>query len=357
MNYIEFVGRTAEDAVRQACKELQTSKEKLKYDVISFGSTGIFGLVGSKKAKIRVHSLDSYPKRTEKQSSRINEKNDTDKTLDNRSSKIDEPSHVEEQKNRSARTEDESSRSSPSDEKFNRSSQSGDQFNRSSRSDEEAPYRSSRSSSRSEEAPYRSSSRFEKSNRPSRSDNDRPYRDTDPDISTESEDIDIGDPNDPLLSDEFVQKGYEALKKLVESITDDVTVSCGARDNQVFFHVQGGNTAVLIGKHGQTLEAMQFLIDKIINKNRFKQKVRIRIDIEGYLRVREENLKNMALRYGEKVIKTKRPETIGPMNAHDRRIVHLTLKSENRLKTQSIGSGYYRKLVIFPYRGRTHADE
>jgi spoIIIJ-associated protein len=274
MKYLEFDGKTAEDAVQKACKELNISKEKLKYDVISFGSTGIFGLVGTKKAKIRVYSFDSYPKKSKEDPPEIKERKDTKYRKKDRKKEYD-----------SSTDDDDHSKADTNDQ---------------SKADTEDQY----------------------------------------------------DPDDPMLSDEYVQKGFDVLKKIVESITDDATVSCFARQGQIFFHIKGGNSAVLIGKHGQSLEAMQFLIDKIINKKRFKQKVRVRIDIEGYLRIREENLTKLALRLGEKVKRSKKPETVSPMNAHDRRIIHLALKNDSRLKTQSIGSGYYRKLVIFPHRHR-----
>jgi spoIIIJ-associated protein len=269
MNYIEFVGRTADEAVKQASKELGVAKDKLKYDVISYGSTGIFGLVGSKKAKIRVHSLDSYSERKEK---RTEEKATDEDKKDN--------------------IEDIRPSGSPVSEK----------------------------------------------------------------TTLEKEPDESDDADDPILSDEYVQKGYNVLKRIVDAITEDAKVTPSARRGQIFFHIQGGNTAVLIGKHGQSLEAMQFLIDKVVNKTRFKQKLRVRIDVEGYLRIKEENLTKLALRLADKVKKSKRPETVSPMNAHDRRIIHLALKNDSSLKTQSIGSGYYRKLVIFPYRGRKSDD-
>jgi spoIIIJ-associated protein len=292
MKYIEFVGKNADDAVRQASRELGISKDKLKYDVVSYGSTGIFGLVGSKKAKIRVHSLDSYPKTKVKQAEdrTIDEEKDEEKKeMDEApkpSQEIEEPEHTE----------------------------------------------------------------LEEKPKPVEIDEDDGVRvDGDKAVSV---DEDEGDTDDPLLSDEYVQKGYSVLKRIVDAITEDAKVTLSARRGQIYFHIQGGNTAVLIGKHGQSLDAMQFLIDKIVNKTRFKQKVRIRIDIEGYLRIREENLTKLALRLADKVKKTQRSETVSPMNAHDRRIIHLALKDDSTLKTQSIGSGYYRKLVIFPYRGR-----
>jgi len=295
MNYIEFVGKNADDAVRQASRELGVAKDKLKYDVISYGSSGIFGLVGSKKAKIRVHSLDSYPKRKEKKTD--------DKTIDEENKKLPDVTKPSPEKEISRRPE------------------------------------------------------VKEEQKPEDNEAEEGDIDVKGESEGESEGEEKGDPDDSLLSDGYVQKGYNVLKRIVDAITEDATVTSSVQRGQIYFHIQGGNTAVLIGKHGQALDAMQFLIDRIVNKARSKQKVRIRIDIEGYLRIREENLTKLAHRLAEKVKKTKRPETVSPMNAHDRRIIHLALKNDSTLKTQSMGSGYYRKLVIFPYRGRNYDDE
>lgn len=72
------------------------------------------------------------------------------------------------------------------------------------------------------------------------------------------------------------------------------------------------------------------------------------VDVEGYLEKRKINLQQMASRMAEKAKKIRKPVTIGQMNAHDRRIVHIHLKDEDGVRTQSIGDGYYRKLMIFP---------
>ena len=85
----------------------------------------------------------------------------------------------------------------------------------------------------------------------------------------------------------------------------------------------------------------------MINK-KSTNRVRVLVDVEGYLEKRKNNLKQMASRMGEKAKRTKKPVTIGQMNAHDRRIVHIHLKDEKGIRTQSIGDGYYRKLMIFP---------
>ena len=85
----------------------------------------------------------------------------------------------------------------------------------------------------------------------------------------------------------------------------------------------------------------------MINKKSTKR-IRVLVDVGGYLDKRKNNLQQMATRMAEKAKRIKKPVTIGQMNAHDRRIVHIYLKDDRSVRTQSIGDGYYRKLMIFP---------
>jgi spoIIIJ-associated protein len=85
----------------------------------------------------------------------------------------------------------------------------------------------------------------------------------------------------------------------------------------------------------------------MINK-KSTNRIRVLVDVEGYLDKRKNNLQQIASRMAEKAKRTKKPVTIGQMNSHDRRIVHIHLKDESGVRTQSIGEGYYRKLMIFP---------
>ncbi|CAN2040027.1 spoIIIJ-associated protein [Candidatus Magnetomoraceae bacterium gMMP-15] len=265
MPYIEFDGKTADNAVQKACNELNLKKERLEYDVISYGSTGIFGLVGTKKARIRV----SVPDNEEKQ---------------NYNSK----------------------------KPFFQKDQNDD---------------------------FISDSFLKKRNtfqaRDSYEENEQP-----------SETI-----------DELAEQGFEALKKIINAITTDAVVTKDMKNEKIIFNVKGGNAAILIGKRGQTLEAMQYLVDKVVNKKRYRNKIRVRVDVEGYLEAREESLTKLAVRLGEKVKRSGRPTTLNPMNAHDRRIIHIALKNDIRLRTQSMGTGYYRKLVIFPQRRNARVNE
>ncbi len=143
---------------------------------------------------------------------------------------------------------------------------------------------------------------------------------------------------------------------MVDLITEDAHVEAITEENKLTLQISGGNTGILIGRKGQTLDAMQFLADKIINRES-EARVRVKVDIEGYMETRKANLKHLALKMAEKAKKTGRPATINQMSAQDRRIVHLALKEDDQVRTQSMGDGYYRRLVIFPkkrnaYKGK-----
>jgi spoIIIJ-associated protein len=144
-----------------------------------------------------------------------------------------------------------------------------------------------------------------------------------------------------------VHTGVESLQKVVDHITDGATVIPVHEKDKLIFNVSGGDSGVLIGKRGQTLEAIQYLLEKMVNKNS-ANRVRVLVDVEGYLEKRKNSLQAMASRLAEKARRTRKPVAMGQMNAHDRRIVHIQLKDEHGVRSQSIGDGYYRKLMILP---------
>ncbi len=143
----------------------------------------------------------------------------------------------------------------------------------------------------------------------------------------------------------------EVLQKLVSWLSEQAVVEVKEeKEERILLEIHGDKTGLLIGKRGQTLDALQFLVNKMVNRTGGAAK-RIDVDMEQYRRRREEALRNMAVRLGQKVKKKKKPITIEAMNAHDRRIVHLTLKNDRALETKSVGKGEMRKLVIHPVDG------
>ncbi|MDP3038760.1 MAG: RNA-binding cell elongation regulator Jag/EloR, partial [Deltaproteobacteria bacterium] len=116
---------------------------------------------------------------------------------------------------------------------------------------------------------------------------------------------------------------------------------------RVLLSIKSDGSGLLIGRKGETLDALEYLINKIVHKGA-EDKKRIVLDTENYRSRREESLVNLAHRLADKAKKLGRPVTISPMNAHDRRIIHLALQDDKTLRTRSTGTGLYRKVMISP---------
>jgi spoIIIJ-associated protein len=231
----EFEGKTKEEAISKASDALGVSEDQLDVEVLSYGSTGIFGLVGVKKAKIKVTLVDS--------------------------------------------PEAEIKAALP-----------------------ETPEAEIKEQRPSAEAP-----------------------------------------------EAVAELAKGALEQIISFIVDGATVSVQTKADRIRLKVKGGNSALLIGKHGRTLDALQYIVHRIVHKQQ-KTRVRVTVDVEGYRDRRKDSLTQLALRLGEKVKRSGKPATISPMNAYDRRIIHVALKDHTGVRTQSSGTGSLRKLVIYPQR-------
>ena len=281
----DFSGKDIEVAIKNACTKLTLSKNELKYDVISEGASGIFGIVGRKDAKIRVILPE------------VDDDANAQAELEGIMSIVDEAFGEE-------------TRLEKPQKKISRTIEKRDPVEMEKRKPVEKR---------------------------------EPVEEPEP--VEEREPVEEPEPVD--VSEVDIALGIEALQKMADLITDDAKVTASTESDRLTLSIEGGNSGILIGRKGQTLDAMQFLADKIINR-KSNARVRVKVDIEGYMETRKSNLKHLAYKMADKAKKTGRPATINQMSAQDRRIVHLALKDDNQVRTQSMGDGYYRRLVIFP---------
>ena len=147
--------------------------------------------------------------------------------------------------------------------------------------------------------------------------------------------------------DNSVEVAQEILKKIVSLISADTKISAEKKGDDIILNIEGNNPGILIGHKGKTLEALEFIINKAVNKV-FEKKVRVIVDSENYRQRSEESLRRLALKMGEKAKKTKKTVTIDPISPHDRRIVHLALKGDHYVQTKSEGEGLFKKVYIVP---------
>ena len=111
--------------------------------------------------------------------------------------------------------------------------------------------------------------------------------------------------------------------------------------------IQGDDLGILIGRKGQTLLSLQYIVNLILS-HRLKSRVPVTIDVEGYKQRRYERLQQLALRLADQVLTMGQPMPLEPMPANERRTVHLALSTHPSVITESIGEGESRKVVIMP---------
>jgi spoIIIJ-associated protein len=120
-----------------------------------------------------------------------------------------------------------------------------------------------------------------------------------------------------------------------------------AKDSSISLNVSGEDAGILIGKNGQTLDALQYVLNRMVNKH-LEKKVLIVVDIENYRKRKREGLIELAKKMGERAKKTRKPVSTNLLNARDRRVIHLALKDDRELETKSRGEGLLKKVVIYP---------
>jgi spoIIIJ-associated protein len=228
MASLEIEGKSIEEAIENACSQFNLTRDQLTIEILNSGSTGIFGIVGSKKARIRV-TVKEEPQEPVQ-----------DETI--------------------------------------------------------LP----------------------------------PV-----DLSME-EGVNVGDP---------VNEAQTVLQDILTQMGLDVTLQVRQEKETILIRIDGDKSGLLIGRRGQTLDALQYLMTRILNR-KGPDKLKVILDSGDYRNRRKKYLETLALKMAEKTKKTGKPAVISPLNAHDRRIIHLTLEKDKTLKTISRGEGQMKKMII-----------
>ena len=295
-NMIEIEGKTVDEAIEKACTTFGVPREKLSIDVLSEGTSGFLGL-GSKKAKIRAGllTLDIHE----------------EIKISAREEIWDSPPPVPEKK------------PEPPPKPIKRV---------------ETPVQATPPPPTATPAPATT---------PVQAPEVTPVPPspvaTQPAAPVRKAPESKSDDNDQAVG----LKAKVLLEGLLERMSIPSPVSLEETEDAIILNIHGDGEGLLIGKRGQNLDALQHIVNKAINKNTNGKKMII-VDTEAYRKRREESLVTLAEKLGQKVKKTHKTVTVSHMNAHDRRIIHMTLQSDAALLTKSRGEGEYRKIIIMP---------
>lgn len=298
MAFVEKTGKSVEDAVAEALKELNITADQADVEVIEEGKKGFFGF-GRKDAKVRV---------SVKEQAAAEEQQAPEKTVGEAAAEAFQA--VKEAAGIAVSTVSKKADSVKAD-----AVKAAEELTKKADEAKEQAVDSAISALESLKS--------ERTERPAR------------------------EPRKYVVNDEAVNAAKEFLQKVFNAMKIDVVMEkfINKNDGSVTFKLHGDDMGILIGKHGQTLDSLQYLTNLVANKNS-NERVRVIIDVEDYRDRRVETLSRLAVRLADKVKRTGERVALEPMNPHERKIIHMALQGDRRVTTLSEGDDPYRHVVI-----------
>ncbi|MEY8000730.1 RNA-binding cell elongation regulator Jag/EloR [Clostridium sp. Mt-5] len=148
------------------------------------------------------------------------------------------------------------------------------------------------------------------------------------------------------LKRDYIYDAKIFLKNILDKMKVEAEIKIKEENNVIKVYLTGSDMGILIGYRGETLDALQYLLSLVINKNHEMEYKRVVLDTENYRAKREETLKRLARRVAEKVRKTGRIVKLEPMNPYERRVIHSALQNDFYVNTYSEGQEPFRRVVV-----------
>jgi spoIIIJ-associated protein len=188
------------------------------------------------------------------------------------------------------------------------------------------------------------------------------------DDELEDDELEDDDEGEEAVDDDLFDMAKETIEELLSAMMVDASIALPQRSSRrpagrsrggpsadegsggLSFNIDGEDAGLLIGRRGETLSAMQFVVNFILSR-KAQTRVNVAIDVEGYRERRYDTLRSMANRMAERATSSGRRISLEPMPARERRIIHLALSNNSRVSTESFGEGQERRVTIIPRRG------
>ena len=301
--YVEKWGDDVESAVELALKDLKLTRDEVVVTVLEQPSRGFLGLFGSKLAKVRVEKKSSELKELVKSAAERTAKNEKETVRTRREEKTE--SRIE------RRSESPAANVKPAAEK--------QKANEPAAAVEEKPRQSSGKEGREGgKKRHRSSQMYTK-------------------FTITAEDTDAVEASDSPAAD--------FIREIAQNMGLNIQVKGHIREGVLYISLEGKDVGSMIGKRGQTLDAVQYLASIVQNKNS-ETHCRVIINAEKYREKREKTLQMLARRLADKCIKSGKSVRLEPMNPYERKVIHSTLQSNPKVTTRSEGTEPNRRVVI-----------
>ena len=307
--FIQFSAKTKNEAITKACIELGVSSDQLEIEVVSEGSSGFFG-IGSKPAIIKARKINT-----------VSEEDEIQEIVD--TVKVD--AIKEEQNRKPAKPFVKAEKPAPKSEPVK----------------EKAPVKEAKEPKPFKE-PKEKQPRQPKENKP-RQEKPRQPKPQQPKKEAAPAEPKVYTPAEPGSTEERIEQFVKGLLEHMGS--DAVPHAMKTADESYSVDLVGENLGILIGRRGETLDAIQHLANYAVNRGQNKR-VRINVDAENYRLKREESLQRLAQKVASKVTKYRRNITLEPMNAYERHVIHAALQDYPDVTTYSTGTEPNRRIVV-----------
>ena len=319
MRSIEMTGKTVEDAVKAGLRELGCDSSEVTIDVLHMGSPGLFGMFG-KLAKVRLTVKEENP-------ALDFDLSDISLSLNKpgKSAPKAKPERKAEEKKVEAKPVEAPKAEEPKNEEPQAEEKKAEKP-----VEEEKPA--------AEAKPVR-----EKAEKPARKPRSEEKKAEKPAPAKQAEEP--FEPSDPEKLGEAGKLAYDFLKNVTEKMGVTVGIRVTEEEDHLSVSMMGDTLGILIGRRGDTLDALQYLTSLQVNKHRDGY-MRVSLDTENYRQKREEALSKLAMRMAARARKTGRKVTLEPMNPYERRVLHSALQGNPYVTTHSEGEEPYRRVVI-----------
>lgn len=160
----------------------------------------------------------------------------------------------------------------------------------------------------------------------------------------------VEEPAEPSNSEQFIKEAESFLHEVFAAMKLDVEIEATYSEGTCLLDLSGKGLGVLIGRRGQALDALQYLLNLAVNRKRQEDRIYFILDVEDYRSRREDALIKLAKGVAERAIKTRREVRLEPMSRHERKIIHTVLQDNERVETHSAGEEPYRYVIVTPVK-------
>lgn len=160
----------------------------------------------------------------------------------------------------------------------------------------------------------------------------------------------VEEPVEPSDSEQLIKEAETFLRDVFAAMQLDVEIEATHSEGTCLLDLSGKGLGVLIGRRGQALDALQYILNLAVNRKRAEGRIYFILDVEDYRSRREEALIKLAKSVAERAIKTRREVRLEPMSRHERKIIHTVLQENERVETHSAGEEPYRYVIVTPVK-------